>query len=157
MELTDKVLINNLCDWPVYFKRLNGIGDIKVPAKVKNFAKLDVAEVQLQIQSGNVLFIGNDASKLGDHARLFIVDDEQRKELLGYTDSDNDTVALTVDAVAKLLKIRSKDEFNTQLENLVKTTAEKKMIVQVAKEAGADEVASWKMEAINNIAGQAVV
>ena len=27
MELTDKVLINNLCSWPLHFKRLNGMGD----------------------------------------------------------------------------------------------------------------------------------
>lgn len=25
MELTDKVLINNLCSWPLHFKRLNGM------------------------------------------------------------------------------------------------------------------------------------
>ena len=49
MELTDKVLINNLCDWALYFRRLNGVGDIRVPARVKNFAMLDVAEVQMQI------------------------------------------------------------------------------------------------------------
>ena len=51
MELTDKVLIDNLCSWPLYFRRLNGVGDIRIPAKVTGFAMLDVAEVQMQIQS----------------------------------------------------------------------------------------------------------
>ena len=31
MELTDKVLIDNLCSWPLYFRRLNGVGDIRIP------------------------------------------------------------------------------------------------------------------------------
>ena len=50
MELTDKVAINNLCGWALYFKRENGVGDIRIPANAKNFSQLDVAEVQMQIQ-----------------------------------------------------------------------------------------------------------
>lgn len=52
MELTDKVAINNLCGWALYFKRENGVGDIRIPANAKNFSQLDVAEVQMQIQRG---------------------------------------------------------------------------------------------------------
>lgn len=55
MELTDKVAINNLCSWALYFKRENGVGDIRIPANAKNFSQLDVAEVQMQIQRGNPL------------------------------------------------------------------------------------------------------
>ena len=84
MELTDKVAINNLCSWALYFKRENGVGDIRIPANAKNFSQLDVAEVQMQIQRGNPLFVGDGRSNQGDHARLFIVDDQQRKELPGY-------------------------------------------------------------------------
>ena len=52
MELTDKVAINNLCSWALYFKRENGVGDIRIPANAKDFSQLDVAEVQMQIQRG---------------------------------------------------------------------------------------------------------
>lgn len=85
MELTDKVLIDNLCSWPLYFRRLNGVGDIRIPANVTGFAMLDVAEVQMQIQSGNRMFVGNDPARPGDHARLFIQNDAQRKALFGYS------------------------------------------------------------------------
>ena len=94
MELTDKVLIDNLCSWPLYFRRLNGVGDIRIPAKVTGFAMLDVAEVQMQIQSGNRMFVGNDPSRPGDHARLFIQNDAQRKALFGYADTTDDVLVL---------------------------------------------------------------
>lgn len=153
MELTDKVLIDNLCDWPLYFKRLNGMGDIRVPAKVKGYAMLDFAEVQMQVQSGNKLFVGFDASRPGDHARLYISNDEQRKALFGYEDAaDGDVVALNGKSVAQLLAIRTKKEFNDRLQALVRTDAEKKMVVQLAKEAGGEEVVAWKMDAINQLA-----
>ena len=158
MELTDKVVIENLCDWPVYFKRINGVGDVKIPARVKNFSTLDVAEVQAQIQSGNNLFIGGNTERPGDHARLYIVNAEQRTALLGGdTPTDDDAVVLTVDTVKELLAVRTKKEFNERLAALVQTDAEKKMIAKVAKEAGGDDVAAWKMEAINQIAGTAVI
>ncbi|MCM1220762.1 MAG: hypothetical protein NC548_40355 [Lachnospiraceae bacterium] len=152
MELTDKVLIDNLCSWPLHFKRLNGIGDVRVPANAKNFALLDVSEVQMQIQIGNNLFVGRGDSQ-GDHARLYIVDDEQRKALLGLDDTPNeDVTVVNAESVAALLAIRTKKDFKEHLEALVKTDAEKKMIVKLAKDAGGDDVAAWKMEAISALA-----
>lgn len=140
MELTDKVAINNLCGWALYFKRENGVGDIRIPANAKNFSQLDVAEVQMQIQRGNPLFVGNGTSNQGDHARLFIVDDKQRKALLGYgEESTQDAVVLNEESVKALLAIRGKEAFNARLNELVSTTAEKKMIVQIAKECGGDD------------------
>ena len=134
MELTDKVLIDNLCSWPLYFRRLNGVGDIRIPAKVTGFAMLDVAEVQMQI-------VGNDPSRPGDHARLFIQDDAQRKALFGYADTTDDVLVLNADSVRELLAIRKKDEFNARLEALVTNDAEKKMIAQIAKENGCNQQA----------------
>lgn len=158
MELTDKVLIDNLCDWALYFKRLNGLGDVRIPAKVKGYAMLDVAEVQMQIQSGNKLFLGDDSIRPGDHARLYITNSDQRKMLLGYEDEEvNEPTVLNADTITKLLAIKTKKEFNEQLQALVKTDAEKKMIVQLAKEAGGDDVAAWKMDAINTLAETATL
>ena len=136
MELTDKVLIDNLCSWPLYFRRLNGVGDIRIPAKV----------------TGNRMFVGNDPSRPGDHARLFIQNDAQRKALFGYADTTDDVLVLNADSVRELLAIRKKDEFNARLEALVTNDAEKKMIAQIAKENGGDDVAAWKMDAINKLA-----
>ena len=158
MELTDKVLIDNLCAWPLYFRRSNGMGDIRVPASVKGYAALDVAEVQAQIQNGNPLFIGDGNGNNGDHARLYISDEKQRKALLGYDlDSSDDTTVLTVDTVKSLLSIRNRDTFQKRLDALVTTAAEKRMVAQLAKDAGGDDVAAWKMEAINMVADNTAI
>lgn len=152
MELTDKVLIDNLCNWPLYFRRLNGIGDIRIPAKVKGYAMLDVAEVQMQIQSGNRMFVGNDPACPGSHARLYIADESQRKALFGIEDTVGDVLVLNAETVKQLLAIKKKDEFNARLTALVTNDAEKKMIAEIAKENGGDDVAAWKMDAINKLA-----
>ena len=150
MDLSTKVLIDNLCSWPLYFRRSNGFGDVRVPANAKNFAALDLAEVQAQIQLGNTLFVGDGN---GDHARLFISDEQQRKALYGLDSiPGEDTTVLTQDAVKELLAIRGRDAFQKKLDTLVKTSAERKMLIQVAKEAGSDEVAAWKMELIRKAA-----
>lgn len=155
MEMTDKVLIDSLCSWPLYFRRSNGMGDVRIPANVKGFAVLDFAEVQAQIQLGNVFFIGDGTGNIGDHARLFICDEKQRKALLGYEDDGMaDATVLNVETVKELLAIRGKEAFQKRLEALVTTSAEKRMVVRLAKEAGGDEVAAWKMEAINAIADE---
>ena len=49
MELTDKVAINNLCGWALYFKRENGVGDIRIPANAKNFSQNSCIIVNLGI------------------------------------------------------------------------------------------------------------
>ena len=153
MQLTDKVLIDNLCSWNIYFKRLNGVGDICIPGGVKNFSMLDVAEVQLQIQMNNIMFVGDSSNPNGDHARLYIVDDEQRKALLGLdSDEGHDVIVLNEKTVSALLAIKSKEKFKEQLQALVKTDAEKRMVVDIANKVGGDEVANWKMKAIEEIA-----
>ena len=63
-----------------------------------------------------------------------------------------DAVVLNEESVKALLAIRGKEAFNARLNELVSTTAEKKMIVQIAKEGGGDDVAAWKMAAINELA-----
>lgn len=156
MLMTDKVAINNLCAWPLYFKRANGVGDITIPANAKNFMLLDVAEVQTQIQLNNPLFVGIGGNQ-GDHARLYIVDDEQRKELLGLENNPEGAIILDLESVKALLAIRRKEDFRARLAIMVKTPAEKRMIAQLAKEAGGDDVAAWKMDAINAVADENAV
>ena len=157
MELTDKVLLNNLCAWPLYFRRANGMGDIRVPANAKNFSMVDVAEVQMQIQLNNPLFVGNGDGRQGDHARLYIVNDEQRRALLGGDDAADDPTVLIAQSVKELLAINNKNKFQARLEELVKTDAEKRMVLAVAKESGGDDVAAWKMAAITALAETAAL
>lgn len=145
------VVLNNLCAWDLYFNRANGLGSVKIPASAKGFAMLDFDEIKTQIQLGNKFFVGTDG--MGDHARLEIVDAKIRAELFGLPDdAKNDPTLLNEESVKELLDIKSKSKFNDRLNQLVKTTAEKKMLVQMAFAAGAEEREAWKVDALRKMA-----
>ena len=134
---TNNVLVNNLCSWPLSFWRKAGQGDIEIPANARNYPLLSYEEVLAQIQTGNVMFVGIDG--MGGHARIQIVNEEQRKQLFGLDGVDvPDPSVLNVESVKALLAIKTKGKFHEQLESMVKTNAEKKMLVELAFEAGAD-------------------
>ena len=63
-----------------------------------------------------------------------------------------DPSVLNVESVKALLAIKTKGKFHEQLESMVKTNAEKKMLVELAFEAGADEAESWKVDALRKLA-----
>ena len=144
---TNNVLVNNLCSWPLGFRRLAGQGDIAIPGKARNFPLLSEEEVLAQIQTGNVMFTGTDG--MGNHAR---------KELFGLGDTEVSTpILLNEESVKELLAIRSKAKFNEQLEAMVKTDAEKRMLVELAFSVGAEDAESWKVDALRKLAETAKV
>ena len=148
---TNNVLVNNLCGWPLYFKRITGQGNIEIPPNAKRFPLLSFDEVMAQIQTGNVMFIGTD--RMGSHARVQIIDEAQRKELFGIDGVECDPpVLLDIESVRALLAIKTKTKFNEQLQAMVKTDAEKKMLVELAFQAGAEESETWKVDALRKIA-----
>ena len=156
MTANNNVLVNNLCSWPLSFWRKAGQGDIEIPAKAKNYPLLSFEEVLAQIQTGNKMFTGTDG--MGNHARIQIVNDEQRKQLFGLESVETeDPTLLNLEAVKALLAIRTKAKFNEQLQAMVKTDAEKKMLVELAKQAGSDEAEAWKVDALRELADTSTV
>ena len=154
---TNNVLINNLCDWPLYMSRRTGVAvgggaSITIPASAKNFPLLTFDEVQAQIQWGNKMFTGTDGQ--GSHARIQIVSEEQRKKLFQLDGLEDVTPPnlLTADAVKALLAIRGKAKFNERLAELVQTDAEKKMLVELANSVGAEDAEAWKVDALRKLA-----
>ena len=156
MTANNNVLVNNLCSWPLSFWRKAGQGDIEIPANAKNYPLLSFEEVLAQIQTGNKMFTGKDG--MGNHARIQIVNDEQRKHLFGLESVETeDPTLLNLEAVKALLAIRTKAKFNEQLQAMVKTDAEKKMLVELAKQAGSDEAEAWKVDALRELADTSTV
>ena len=153
--MANNVLINNLCKWPLYFKRATGQGDVEIPANAKNYPLLSYEEVQAQIQLGNIMFVGND--RMGNHARIQIVDEAQRKELFGLPPDVPEPVIVNEETVKALLAIRGKEKFKETLENMVQTDAEKKMLVDIAFKVGAEEAVSWKVDALRALAETATL
>ena len=156
MTANNNVLVNNLCSWPLSFWLKAGQGDFEIPANAKNYPLLSFEEVLAQIQTGNKMFTGTDG--MGNHARIQIVNDEQRKHLFGLESVETeDPTLLNLEAVKALLAIRTKAKFNEQLQAMVKTDAEKKMLVELAKQAGSDEAEAWKVDALRELADTSTV
>lgn len=153
---TNNVLVNNLCNWPLYFSRITGHGDVEIPANAKKSPLLSYEEVMAQIQVGNRMFIGTDG--MGSHARIQIVDEKQRKELFGIEDIEMEApIIVDVDSVKELLAIRGKQKFNERLSAMIKTEAEKKMLIDLAYKAGVENSEAWKLEAIRQVADTALI
>lgn len=153
---TNNVLVNNLCSWPLSFQRLAGQGDIEIPGNARNFPLLSFEEVMAQIQTGNVMFTGTDS--MGNHARIQIVDEAKRKELFGLGEVEVAPPALlNEESVKELLAIRQKGKFNERLTEMVKTDAEKKMLVDLAFKVGAEDSEAWKVDALRKLAETAKV
>lgn len=153
---TNTVLVNNLCSWPLSFRRLAGQGDIEIPGNARNYPLLSFEEVMAQIQTGNVMFTGTD--NMGNHDRIQIIDEAKRKELFGLSEIETDPPALlNEESVKELLAIRQKGKFNERLAEMVKTDAEKKMLVDLAYKVGAEDSEVWKVDALRKLAETAKV
>lgn len=153
---TNNVLVNNLCSWPLNFRRLAGQGDIAIPANARSFPLLSEEEILSQIQTGNVMFTGTDG--MGNHARIQIIDEAMRKKLFGLDGAEVEAPALlSEESVKELLSIRGKTKFNERMAAMVQTDAEKRMLVELAFKAGAEEAESWKVDALRKLAETAKI
>ncbi len=153
---TNNVLVNNLCSWPLSFKRLAGQGDIYIQGNARNFPLLTEEEVTAQIQSGNPMFTGTDG--MGNHARIQIVDETKRKELFNLENVEVPApTMLDEKSVKALLAVKTKTEFTKKLAEMVKTDAEKRMLVELAFKAGGENAENWKVEALRKLADTAAI
>lgn len=153
---TNNVLVNNLCSWPLSFKRLAGQGDIYIQGNARNFPLLTEEEVTAQIQSGNPMFTGTDG--MGNHARIQIVDEAKRKELFNLENVEVPApTMLDEKSVKALLAVKTKTEFTKKLAEMVKTDAEKRMLVELAFKAGGENAENWKVEALRKLADTAAI
>ena len=84
--LTEKVKVTNLAPWPVYFRRLQNIGDVEVQAN--STITLDRGEIEQQCYAGNVLFLGTDGH--GAHAHLIINDKALREEFENWDNEEEE-------------------------------------------------------------------
>lgn len=143
------ILVNNLCNWPLYFKRITSIGSVAVPPRARNYPLISFDEALAQIQSGNRMFVGTDGT--GGHARIQIIDDAIRGQLFGIPSDAVSKTILTQESVKSLLSIKSKQKFKESLSNLVRTSAEKKMLMTLVSDVGGENAESWKVDMLREI------
>ena len=74
LDMNAKITIKNLTSFPVGFIRINGQGEVNIPANTS--VLVERAEVVSQVQSGSILFCGEKHDKA--HPWIFIDDKETR-------------------------------------------------------------------------------
>lgn len=154
LSLSERVSIDNLCDWTIGFVSEENGKPILIDSHIKDYKRLTLAEVDSQVKIGNVAFCGVDG--YGSHAAFKINDPLVREYVFG---DDISPVQLTEDAVNDLLTSKSKKEFHDKLSSLVVTESEKKMIAIICADndlypsVNTDEVPSYMIAEIEAISG----
>lgn len=130
LNLEQKVTIKSIANWTTGFKRIETNGDVTIPPN--GTVRLQRSEIIAQIQNGNRLLLGVDDR--GSHATLYVDDKPTRIEV--DFDSEDGTVTqavLTIDAVKKLFDYKTMKTFETKLQELIVTRAEKHAIANIIR------------------------
>ena len=130
INLDKKVVLKSLVDWDLYFQRIEGVGDIKIPKRGQ--ARLTVAEIQSQVYAGNQMIAGVDG--LGNHAKVFI-DDKETRVLVGFEDegSTEEKILITPERIKKILAYKSQKTFEDKVREEIILDSEKLALVEESK------------------------
>lgn len=113
VELTKRVPVKNLCTWGI------GIGengfDIHIPAE--KIIQMTGEQIQTLVYNNNVFFMGTGN---GDHAKLFIMNDDFRK----FFEVDNQLI-LDDDKLKYIYDLKTDSSFESNLEKYVVLNHEK--------------------------------
>lgn len=130
LDLDKKVVVENLCNWQLDFKRINTTGDISIAPKAKY--SMIAGEVVSQCYATNRLFMGNDGQ--GSHARILIHDKDVRVEVGLESEDGKSTQFLITDEVLKeMFEIKTITAFKKNVQAKVLTHAEKNALVEYVK------------------------
>lgn len=130
LNLDEKVSIKNLCEWDLFFKRIEGSGDVKVPRK--GVTRITRGEIQAQVYANNSMFSGIDG--VGNHAKIFI-DDKATRVMLGFEDekSEQEQHLVTPERIKKILSYKTQKTFEENVKSDIKLDSEKLLLVEEAK------------------------
>jgi hypothetical protein len=130
IDLNSRVVVKNLCEWDLYFPRIERVGDVKLIAKGIN--RLEIGELQAQVYANNMMFTGIDG--IGSHAKIFI-EDKDTRVFLGFEDEEGKEIqnVLTSDKVKKLFEYKTQSVFEKHVKENVLLESEKLLLVEEAK------------------------
>ena len=129
IDMNGKSKVKNLCDWQISWERINSAGDEFI--KANNVAYINNAEIEVQVQNGNIFFIGTGN---GDHARVFIENQELR-EHLGFDNIEEKRTQLILndEKCKEIIELKTLNTFKKHvIENAV-TNQEKAKIINYSR------------------------
>lgn len=128
LNMSENIKIKNLTSFPVGFRRINGQGEVNIPPLTTIIC--DRAEVISQVQSGSILFCGENYDSA--HAYIYIDDKDTRI----YAGLETEEVAQTViseDKVKAAFALKTNKAFEKAIDELAVTFSEKKFLVETIK------------------------
>lgn len=130
LNLDERVTVKNLCEWDLYFRRIEGHGSVKFARKGIN--RLTRSEIQSQVFAANPMFVGTNGK--GSNARLYI-DDKDTRVLVGFESDDGKEKqnVLTPEKVRQIIEYKTFATFQKHVEESVKTKGEKLVFIEEAK------------------------
>ena len=130
LDLDKKIVIKNLCEWDLYFKRIEGVGEVKLPKK--GITRLSRGEVQSQVFANNSMFIGTDGQ--GSHAKIY-VDDKDTRVMLGFESEDGKEKQniITPERIKEIFAYKTQKTFEKHIEEEIKLDSEKMLLMEEAK------------------------
>lgn len=132
LDMNSKSKVKNLCPWNISWENINSTGDEFI--KANNVAYISNAEIEVQVQNGNVFFVGTDG--VGSHARVYIENSEMR-EYLGFDNKEEKRTQLILDdeKCKQIFEYKTFSTFKKHVEEVVVTNQEKAKIINYAKKA----------------------
>lgn len=130
IAMDKKVMVRNLAPWNVAFPNKTSSGDTCFAPSGRTRVKRE--EIVAQADSGNRLFNGIDT--YGSHATLYVEDDAIR-EYIGYdsVSEGRKQVVINDDAIKKWFELKTQRAFEKNIEDNVKTMAEKTYLLEAIK------------------------
>ncbi len=136
LNMDERVPVKNLCDWDVYFDRIETVGTVKIPRK--GIMRISRSEIQSQVYDRNPFFVGLDGK--GSHAKVYI-DDKPTRVIIGFEDEESKEKQQILDTerINQILEYKTMNTFKKRIQEEVKTHAEKATLVEEAKKAGLND------------------
>lgn len=125
-----KVMVRNIAPWNVAFPNKTTAGDTCFSPSGRTRVRRE--EIIAQADSGNKLFNGIDT--IGSHATLYIEDDDTR-EYIGYdsVSEGRKQAVINDDDIKKWFELKTLKAFQKNVEDNVKTMAEKTYLLEAIK------------------------
>ena len=109
IHMNTRIRLINLAPWPVYFSRVNTLGDISI--QQGGTFMIDREELLAQCYNNNPLFMGTDGK--GSHATVVIDDVEFKKQF----DFPEDQEVLTDERLEKIFQYKRIADFQKAIKN----------------------------------------
>lgn len=135
LDMDEKVTVFNIAPWNVGFPNSVGRGDTCFAPNAR--VRVRREELADQVSAGNRLLAGLDDH--GSHATLYIEDEATRKYLeFDSEDGKRRQNVISKDRVKKWLELKTFSAFKKNVQDNVKTRAEKRYLLKCLKDLKAD-------------------